>query len=82
MAGTATKAPQLHVNIISEQVVGNTNYEALLQAVLSALLDSSSDKEATSCETIWAGMAIILKFYQEGAGCNDLALDQSNLPCT
>lgn len=39
MAGTTTNTPQLHVNIIPEQVVGNTNYEALLQAVLSALLD-------------------------------------------
>jgi len=44
MAGTATKKPQLHVNIIPEQVVGSTNYEALLQAVLSASLDSYPEK--------------------------------------
>jgi len=82
MAGTATKTPQLHVNIIPEQVVGNTNYEALLQVVLSTLLGSTSEKEAKSCETVWAGMAVILKFHQEEAGCNDMALDPSNLPCT
>jgi hypothetical protein len=82
MAGTANKKPQLHVNIIPEQVVGSTNHEALLQAVLLASLESYSEKEATSCETIWAGMAVILEFHQEGEGHNDMALDQSNLPCT
>jgi hypothetical protein len=82
MAGTATKKPPLHVNITPEQVVGSTNHEALLQAVLSASLESKSDKEATSCETIWAGMAVILEFHQGGVGHNDMALEQSNLPCT
>jgi len=82
MAGTATKKPRLHVNIIPEQVVGSTNYEALLQAVLSASLDSYSEKETTSCETIWVGMAVILQCHQEGAGRSDMALDQANLPCS
>ena len=60
MARTAAKKPGLHVNIIPQQVLGSTNRAARLQAVLSA------STETTSCETIWAGMAVILEFHQEG----------------
>ena len=81
MAGTATKKPWLHVNKIPEQVVGCTNHKALLQDVLWASLESYSEKEATSCETIWAGTTVILEFHQEGVGHNDMALEQSYLPC-
>jgi len=82
MTSTATKKPQLHVNIIPEQVVGSTNHKVLLQAVLSASLESYSQKEARSCETIWAGMTVILEFHQERVGHNDMALDQSSLTYT
>jgi len=73
IAGTATKKPWLHVNTIPQKVVGSTNHKALLQAVLSASLESYSEKEATSWETIWAGTTVILEFHQEGVGHNDMA---------
>lgn len=80
MAGTAAEKPGSHVNVTPAQWLGSNNRAAPFHTVLSAPLDSYSEKEATSCATIWAAIAVILEFHQEGEGHNDMALDQSNLP--